>query len=347
MGTSLPYLRKFDVPIATQQMAASSEHLFVDNISTVVVYDFQGTEIRRFSAGGTAPKLDYANDLLYRLGQYPPTLTPYTDEGDAQTAIAFDLVSASSQGLTSNTLIRDFVIAGELLHVFYRGTGGDFRKSYNFPSLTRADTNPAIALPSSLRTAKSITRRSDGFFVLKSDGTVVALDPTFGFDTVDDIDFAGELTAGAAMAWNGHALCVYASTEVFLFGEEVPAPLVPAVFVPTQQYFLFQNYEERFDIVAVGQDNSISEVKHSHIAAIRQTDSRHNVAESLSVLLNTILLIPKFTVDDIETGDIVFRHLGSPETEPTQVPAERWRVDGVESVGHHYRQIITATRVTE
>lgn len=350
------FLRSFRVsspPTGSIWVTASTEHIIIGGDSKVSLYDFQGALVRSFNVSetGTYSGIAFYNNMIYRLvkGNTTLTLIPYSDVGAAGSALTVPYASSSTVGPRSSSQLRAIEITDDKLYITYRrGSNDDRVRDYDFPSMAIRSGN-AFDLPVS-GSFGSMSRRSGGFyFVPLSTGNVIATDTAFG--RVEDDDIAQKSGAFySSIGFNGFTYAIYDSfnSMIYLYGEETPTPEQPAgvVISDEPQYTLFQNVEERFDIVSLDADGGIDTVKVSNILGTRQTDTVFQVGDSVGAILSTILFTPKFTMSGIENGDILFLHSGDADEEPTQIPVLRWRIDGSNSVGNNYRQIFAATLVT-
>ena len=346
-------------------MAGSSSGNFLNG--KIFVYDWQGNRITREEITPASNVqfrgLFFLDDVLYQMRQRLQNVEflPYTLQGVGQTSFSANpgnILEGGQGGFSGEipTLAHPAIGVAYLSNRVYipyesfhdRGNPTSWSAiAYPWTALT-FDTTLFWHIPSVIYGDNSPPRgfcpRPGGFYMGdNTENIVYGLDATFSRESDDDItvDSAVNMTS---LAWNGFNLAVIGSGgNVYLYGVELPTPAPTPEVSGRSQYEILGDFEERFDIVKIGEANAITEVVASNIQAIRQTNIEGvSVSSSVDIeaQLQNITLIPKIPIPEVERGDIVFLHTGEPDEEPAQIGAERWEVSGFDEVAGGLHQVI-------
>ena len=333
--------------------------------SKVFVFDHDGirkqTEEFSFSNTSKTVGLAFHLDRLYQLQQLSSLISPflrvipYNLQGVGSTAIDVGAVSSVTP-YSPYTPIYGFTILDNKVYILFNsaynyGNTIDRVSRFGFPSF--GYDNSSIILPQEILVPAGLAPRTGGFYIggTRSNNTdhIWAFDTGLSAVTGDDIPIVTGLGTIRDMAWSGYGLYVLnTNDDIFIYGTEVPlSPTQP--FKSRMQYQGFEAFEERWDIVGIN-NNAITAVRAADIRAIRETNlenfsiSRQDV--SLTAQLSVINVVPKWTIETLEPGDVIFLHTGPIGADPTVIPTQRWTIEGISGAGETHTQTLVCKAVT-
>lgn len=177
-----------------------------------------------------------------------------------------------------------------------------------------------------------------------------------GYVAADDIGVSvGETPDNLiGLGWNSAGLALVGDNlEVSLFGQPPPPDPIPPQSI--RQYELFDSeLEQRFDIVRPGQNNAIAKVLATDVPGLYSATAESELTaqsdEQNPVLLSTVetaTIIPRWTLPDVQRNDVIFIHRGDPGVQPTQIPAERWRINSIQKASATKRQVFRSASILD
>lgn len=159
----------------------------------------------------------------------------------------------------------------------------------------------------------------------------------FGAVVADDTTYQGSDISRGGLGWNGRALISGAGGTLYFYGSAAPEPEPepPPVVVgtpgiigvprgPIQQYYGFQRWEQRFDVLRKEADQSVTVVA-LNVPGVQQTATQFvEVASPVTIQeqLRDVAWVPRVTIPQLEIGDTVLLHQGLAEDEITEIPPD-------------------------